>query len=478
MGDIAGATFAGHEVRDVIGTDLVSTLYRAIVPDEDRTVSLRIVAQDLCVVEGPDRQLYRRFREQATASLTFEHPFSPTVEEVGEHHGQAYLIAPFVDALPLSSFVSEHPRLQVGAALDLFEQVADVLDSGQQAGLTHGAVNPSTLAFARPEEGKAPEAAYLTGYGVGALLELRLKRDRKQLTVVDDLLYVAPEQLRQQTVTGRTDQYALACALLHVLTGQPPFARDSIGGLFGAHLFVEPELDASWPWAEALQQGMAKEPEERFATCGELIAAVRAGIAGAATRAISAAPARVDVPEEPDVRRSASRAPAGPRVAAADGVAAERMDDDERSRPELAVRWRLRSQPGREGERGPQREPAGPPVPRRGPRASQTRQQPVGGDADAADAAVDADADADAAVDADADHSADAPAFSTSPPADSRNGTRPQVSWPDDDDAPLLSEVLSQHDDRPRRLRSAAGILLLLLLALIVAAAVMWFVSS
>lgn len=461
MGDIAGATFAGHEVRDVIGTDLVSTLYRATVPDEDRTVSLRIVAQDLCVVEGPDRQLYRRFREQATASLTFEHPFSPTVEEVGEHHGQAYLIAPFVDALPLSSFVSDHPRLQVGAALDLFEQVADVLDSGQQVGLTHGAVNPSTLAFARPEEGKAPEAAYLTGYGVGALLELRLKRDRKQLTVVDDLLYVAPEQLRQQTVTGRTDQYALACALLHVLTGQPPFARDSIGGLFGAHLFVEPEFDASWPWAEALQQGMAKEPEERFATCGELIAAVRAGIAGAATRAFAPAPARVDVPEEPDVRRSASRAPAGPRAAA------ERGDDDERFRPERAVRPRQRSQPGREGERGPQREPARPPVSRQGPRASQTRQQPVGGDADAG-----------AAVDADADRSADAPVFSTSTPAESRNGTRPQVSWPDDDDAPLLSEVLSQHDDRPRRLRSAAGILLLLLLALIVAAAVMWFVSS
>ncbi len=476
MGDIAGATFAGHEVRDVIGTDLVSTLYRATVPDEDRTVSLRIIAHDLCVVEGPDRQLYRRFREQATASLTFEHPFSPTVEEVGEHHGWAYLVAPFVDALPLSSFVADHPRLEIGAALDLFEQVADVLDSGQQVGLTHGAVNPSTLAFARPSEGKAPEAAYLTGYGVGALIELRLKRDRKQLTVVDDLLYVAPEQLRHQTVTGRTDQYALACALLHVLTGQPPFARDSIGGLFGAHLFVEPELDASWPWAEALQHGMAKEPEERFATCGELIAAVRAGIAGAATRAISPAPARVDVPEEPDVRRSASGAPAGPRVGA------ERMDDDERSRPEPAVGWRQRSQPGREGERGPQREPAG-------PRASQTRQQPVGGDADAAvdadaNAAVDADADAavdadaDAAVDANADRSADAPVFSTSTPADSRNGTRPQVTWPDDDDAPLLSEVLSQHDDRPRRLRSAAGILLLLLLALIVAAGVIWFVSS
>lgn len=472
MGDIAGATFAGHEVRDVIGTDLVSTLYRAAAPDEDRTVALRIVAQDLCVVEGPDRKLYRRFREQATASLTFEHPFSPTVEEVGEHHGQGYLVAPFVDAIPLSRLVADHPRLEVDAALDLFEQVADVLDSGQKAGLTHGAVNPSTLAFARPEHGATPEAAYLTGYGVGALLELRLKRDRKQLTVVDDLLYVAPEQLRQQTVTGRTDQYALACALLHVLTGEPPFARDSIGGLFGAHLFVEPELDASWPWADAVRQGMAKEPEERFATCSELIAAVRTGVASAATRALAPSPARVDEREAAPTRRSAPPEPV---------PAAERVPDNERPRPEPPARRRERSQP--QVEREPQREPAEPPVPHRAPRPSQTRPQPVAVDTDAdADRATDAhaEAEADRATDTDAEAEADrstgTAVFASSPPAESRNGARPHLSWPGDDDAPLLSEVLSQHDARPRYgVRSPVGILLLLLLALGVAAAVVWF---
>jgi serine/threonine-protein kinase len=435
MGDVAGATFAGHEVHDVIGTDLVSTVYRATAPDEDRTVSLRIVAQDLCVIEGPDRQLYRRFRAQATASLTFEHPHSPTVEEVGEHHGQGYLVAPFVDAIPLSELVAGHSPLEVGTALDLFEQVADVLDSGQQAGLTHGAVNPSTLSFARPGWGAAPDAAYLTGYGVGALLELRLKRDRKQLTVVDDLLYVAPEQLRQQTVTGRTDQYALACALLHVLTGEPPFARDSIGGLFGAHLFVEPELDESLPWAAAVQQGMAKEPEERFTTCSELITAVRAGVAAAATRA----PARFDVPDATRTRRVTA-----PEPQTAVG----------QQGPELSVRRR---------ERPPAADP------RRAPRPSQARPQPV---------AVDVDTDADADVDADAERSAGATVFTTAAPTEARNGTRRHVSWPDDDDAPLLSEVLSQHETRRRSgLRSPAVIVLLLAGVLGIAAAAVWFLS-
>ena len=471
MGDIAGATFAGHEVRDVIGTDLVSTLYRATVPDEDRTVSLRIVAHDLCVVEGPDRQLYRRFREQATASLTFEHPFSPTVEEVGEHHGQGYLIAPFVDAIPLSSFVADQPRLEVGAALDLFEKVADVLDSGQQAGLTHGAVNPSTVAFARPGPDAAPDAAYLTGYGVGALLELRLKRDRKQLTVVDDLLYVAPEQLRQQTVTGRTDQYGLACALLHVLTGKPPFTRDSIGGLFGAHLFVDPELDESWPWADAVRRGMAKEPDERHATCGELIAAVRAAVASAATRVLEQPPADAGGTGAAGARRSAGPEPQAPAEQAGEGQAAAargrdrqarpgRGRDGEQSRPELPARRRERSRPMPQPQHEPQRAPSEP-AQRGASPPSQTRKQPV---------AVDDD------VETGAERPADpAPMFAPSTPAESRNGTRPQVSWPDDEDAPLLSEVLSQHDARSRRgLRSPAGMLLLLLVVLIVAGVVAW----
>jgi serine/threonine-protein kinase len=303
MGDITGTTFAGYEVRDVIGTDLVSVLHRATEPDEDRMVALRVIAQDLCEVRGPDRDLYRRFRTEAIASLRFEHPFSPTVEEVGEHHGRGYLVAPFIDTISLSQFLEDHPPLPLATALELFEGLADVLDGGLDNGLAHGAVNPSTVAFARPADG-VPDAAYLVGYGIGALLELRLKRDRKQLTVVDDLLYVAPEQLRQQPVTGRTDQYALACALVHMLTGEPPFVRDSIGGLFGAHLFVEPELDAAHSWADAVRRGMAKEPEERFATCGELIAAIKADAAPVATRVIAAPTIAVEVPEPAPEQRS------------------------------------------------------------------------------------------------------------------------------------------------------------------------------
>jgi serine/threonine protein kinase len=270
MGELTGKTFAGLNVRDAIRSDLVSTVYTAVDPLDDRQLVLRVVAPDLCATRADDRDLYHRFLRRAAAALTFEHLHAPRIEEVGEHRGRGYLVASSVDTVPLGEFIAARGPLDVDAALDLFAQVADVLDASHHAGLNHGAVNPTTLRIVPTAQGVPPQVN-LTGFGIGALLELRLRRDRRELRSVDELLYVAPEQLRSQPLTARADQYAMACAFVHAVTGSPPFPRTSVGSLFGAHLFVEPTLPAplaGGPIAKAL----AKEPRDRYATCGQLIA--------------------------------------------------------------------------------------------------------------------------------------------------------------------------------------------------------------
>ncbi len=287
-GDLAGTTFAGREVHSVIARDLVSTVYRATHPDDDRTVALRVVAADLCGGEGVDGQLYDQFKRYAGAALTLQHPNAPTVEEVGEHQGRGYIVTSDVDSMPLGTFLEQHGPLGMDGALPLFEQIADVLDAGQRAGVTHGAVNPLTLRIALPLRADGIPTVYLTGHGLGPLLGLRLRRDRRDLDVVDDLLYVAPEQLRQHTSTGRTDQYAMACALVHAATGAPPFVKDSVNGLFGAHLFVEPEYDARLPSSGAILKGLSKQPRDRYATCGQLVADIERAERSAANRRAAA----------------------------------------------------------------------------------------------------------------------------------------------------------------------------------------------
>lgn len=275
MGDLIGRQFAGYAVRDVLRTDLVSTTYRAEVPGEGQSVALQVIAPDLSKPDLTDPELYREFLSHAEAALTLSHDGLPAVEEVGEQHGLTYIVSEFVEGVPLGDVLRKYAPLKPAAAVSLLGQIANVLDAGHARRLIHGAVSPSTVWVGATPDDDIPSSAYLTGYGIGAILELRIKRDRKDLEVQDDLLYVAPEQLRQQRPSGRTDQYSLACALYHALTGQPPFVRDSIGGLFGAHLFVDADLD-EFPsvWAEALAQGMAKEPVSRFDSCRALVAAV------------------------------------------------------------------------------------------------------------------------------------------------------------------------------------------------------------
>jgi hypothetical protein len=199
-----------------------------------------------------------------------------------------------------------------------FAQLAGGLDAPHRADVVHGALSPRTI-WVGPSSGKGVAyVGYLMGFGSSLLLRERLAHEARG-DPLDDLLYVAPEQLRGEPVTRASDQYALACALYHTLVGTPPFERDSRSKLYGAHLMASPPaLAAADPSAAAatsaaLQRAMSKEPVERFATCGMLINAALAD-RGAEPVAAATAPAR----EHDD--DAADRRPPWPLVLAGLGV--------------------------------------------------------------------------------------------------------------------------------------------------------------
>lgn len=499
MGEIAGTTFAGYQVGDVIARDLVSTVYRADAVDGDERVALRVVAQDLCVDEGPDHELYRRFQRQAIAMLTVDDPALGRVEEVGEFRGRGYLVAAHRASTSLTGFVGAHGATPVGMVVSLLRPIAAALDGLHADGVAHGALNPATVRIADVDRDGRPGVVFLTGHGIGALLEQRLRRDRKELAVVDELQYVAPEQLRRRDVTGRTDQYALACAVVHLTTGSPPFRHDTIGGLFGAHLFVEPQLPADDAWRGPIARGMAKAPDDRHDSCTALLAAVEDAVAR-----------RAD-------------APRSPRTAAADATDVTREADaaDDVSTPTLvagaeptAARWEVPSwgPPQRNGpargapadderrydtdrggvdgrsrrtDRGEPDRPVEPSV------ASPAAAEPHAVDGAASDAARAGPADTlvpepearddrptrprqeagDARPRPTARTSRDdrplgAPGRPAAPPHPPPTRQQP------DPDVPLLSDVLSQRPERPVGAR--IRVLLLVLLAVLVGAAAVW----
>ena len=147
-------------------------------------------------------------------------------------------------------------------------QIASALDAAHAAGVMHRDVKPPNILVTRDD------FAYLVDFGIASATT-----DEKltQLgTAVGTWKYMAPERFSNDEVTYRADIYALACVLHESLTGAPPYPSDSASALVTAHLMdpvPQPSAAARGHPQGArrvIARGMAKKPEDRYASAGDL----------------------------------------------------------------------------------------------------------------------------------------------------------------------------------------------------------------
>ena len=303
----AGRAFGAFRLLRSIATDAISTTYFATTDDSgppSRTGAAHFAVRIAARFDDRDEhasELVQQFLADAQKAGAVDHPSIVRPRDLGVIDGHPYVATPFVRAVPLGDMLAHGGSINESAALAIFAQLAGGLDTAHRADVVHGALSPRTI-WVGPSSGKGiAYVGYLMGFGSSLLLRERLAHEARG-EPIDDLLYVAPEQLRGEPVTRASDQYALACALYHTLDGAPPFERDSRSKLYGAHLMATPpSLAAADPTAaagtsDALQRAMSKQPAERFATCGMLINAMLSdrGVEPDATPPAPAPPERDD----------------------------------------------------------------------------------------------------------------------------------------------------------------------------------------
>ena len=263
----SGSSFAGYQIESVVGRGGMGVVYRATDLSLQRPVALKLVAPEL----AGDELFRRRFLKEPRLAASLDHPNVVPIYEAGEHDGQLYLAMRFVDGSDMRTLLRREGGLPAERALDILAQVAGALDAAHRRGLVHRDVKPANVLV--DEDGHA----YLTDFGVTKQLGGNTTETGQ---IVGTLDYVAPEQIRGEDVDARADGYALACVLYECLAGAPPFHRATEAETLWAHMQEPPPPLPGLPALDRMMvKALAKDPGDRYASCGELIADARAALA-------------------------------------------------------------------------------------------------------------------------------------------------------------------------------------------------------
>ena len=264
-----GREIAGFRIESEIGRGGMGVVYLAHQSYPERKVALKLLSPDL----ASDPAFRERFVHESNAAASIEHPNIVPVYGAGEADGQLYLAMRFIEGTDLGSLLGREGALSPERAARICAEISDALEAAHDRGLIHRDVKPGNILL------DSRDRAYLTDFGLIRRTQLHtdLTKTGQFMGTID---YCAPEQIKGGEIDGRADVYSLGCVLFECLTGAPPFRRDTEVATIYAHLEEEvPKASSKGPGISPLlssvvTKAMAKRPEDRFLSAGEMAEAL------------------------------------------------------------------------------------------------------------------------------------------------------------------------------------------------------------
>ncbi|MDT5350607.1 MAG: serine/threonine protein kinase, bacterial, partial [Mycobacterium sp.] len=296
-----GTPFGRYRLVELLGRGGMGEVWRAHDTETDRVVAVKMLPPQL----ADDQTFVQRFRREAHAAARLRSPHVIPIHNYGEIEGRLYVDMRLIEGRDLEQVLADGP-LSPARAVRIIEQVAKALHAAHKIGLVHRDVKPSNILL------DDDDFAYLIDFGIA-----RAAGETK-LTATGGLIgsvhYMAPERFSSGTADARADIYALACVLYECLTGVQPFPGDTFEQQLAGHLTVDPPtpsgLNPALPegFDEVIPRGMAKNPDQRYATTVELAHAAQDAI----TMPLS--PLRQSAPRHNAPRSAPARARRGDQV--------------------------------------------------------------------------------------------------------------------------------------------------------------------
>lgn len=289
--NLVGRTVGPYRLEAPLGKGGMAAVYRAYQSSVRRYVAIKVMAQEIANEPG----FIERFEREAQIIASIEHPHILPVIDFGVADNIHYIVMRFMDGGSLDDLMRQR-RLTLPEVAMFLTQISSALDHAHKKGIVHRDLKPNNVLLDKENN------CYLTDFGIA-----RMEGSDRRLTATGSVMgtpsYMSPEQAMGRPVDARSDIYTLGVMLYEMALGVLPFTADTPAALIFQHVYETPkppkQVDINIPdtVAAVIDRALAKNPDGRYQTAGELANAFNVALNGPATGSVPKSPTG-DFPSE------------------------------------------------------------------------------------------------------------------------------------------------------------------------------------
>jgi serine/threonine-protein kinase len=269
-----------YEIGGVLGRGGMAEVHRGRDLRLGREVAVKVLRSDLA--RDPSFQV--RFRREAQASASLNHPAIVAVYDTGEDRTSTgatpYIVMEYVEGETLRDVLRREGHLSPERAMSLSADICGALDFSHRNGIVHRDVKPGNVMITPQGTVKVMD------FGIARAVSDSAATMTSTAAVIGTAQYLSPEQARGESVDARSDVYSLGCMLYELVTGAPPFTGDSPVAVAYQHVREDPKLPSSInPLIPAeldaiLLKAMSKNPANRYQSAADMRSDLLRALAG------------------------------------------------------------------------------------------------------------------------------------------------------------------------------------------------------